>query len=385
MDPISFDILNWKSIAMLMPILCTLLLVGNALHHGAERRSICWLLLFTLAASVTVTPMIIGFAGAYDRWPDLTFLPTDFSLFFGPLLYFHGRSLMLNKPLNNSAFWWLLPGICHLVYQLVTFTAFNDYQNKWTYSRSWHEPYIAPLLIYIAASLAGLALMRINSLMKRYLARLSEQRADELQFDAVWFTHLNVLAPILLVIWLVSTFAYRAFNLGYDTTFWFDLLCLFGLFILVAEATSRIHRQFPKLDEELILPLEQATASQSKDWEADGVRIKNLVVKEKWYLQQDLSVVTLSRKVGSNQSYVSKAFNLGLGQSFSHVINELRVEYAKSLIEEGGFSLLEIANIAGFGSKSSFNRAFATHVQQTPSQYKVAVQTLQNQKIRKYS
>jgi len=385
MNELDFNLLNWQSIALLMPILCTLLLAGSSLCHGIERRSLGWLFLFTLAASVTATPMIIGFAGAYDIWPNLTFIPTDFSLFFGPLLYYHGRSLMLQTPFQKTTLLWLVPGVIHLLYQITIFTAFDHYRSKWEYSKNWHDPFVTPFLLLIAATLAALAFIRVNDLRKNYLSWLSNLRSDEYQFDAIWFTHLSILTPALLIIWLIDIFSYRAFNLSYTTAFWFDLCCLLALFILVAETSNRINRKFPKMASELFSTPTNSLAEESKDWKIEGLRIQQLMLQEKWYLQQDLNLKLLARKVGSNQTYVSKAFNLGLGQSFSFLVNRMRIDYAQRLIDEGGFSLLEVSEVAGFGSKASFNRAFATHAKQTPSQYKAASQTLQNQETEPFS
>ena len=385
MELSGFDLLNWKSVAMVMPILCTLLLLANALRQSTERRSVIWLTLFVIAAAITSIPMIIGFAGAYDRWPDLTFLPTDLSFFFGPLLYFHGHSLMLRHIQTWPSCLWMVPGACHLLYQFLLFFAFSSYEAKWEYAETWHDPYISPALLIIGAGLAITAFVRINQLRKHYLARLAQRQSNELQFDVVWFTHLSKITPVLLGIWLVFKASDTALTLSYDIVFWFDLLCLFGLFVLVAEATNRLQRTFPKMDEESIPPLDRVAGQSAKNWQEEGIRIRDTIMKERWFLQPDLSISDLSQNLGTNQTYVSKAFNLGLRQSFSFAVNSMRVDYAKTLIEDGGFSLLEVSNVAGFGSKSSFNRAFTTHAQQSPSAYKASLNTMQNQKIDKFS
>lgn len=87
-------IMNWRSVAMAIMIMCALVAQVYLWSKGIERRATLWFALFILAVAIDTIPIIIGFAGAYDIWPGLTFLPTNLSLIFGPLLYFHARQLM---------------------------------------------------------------------------------------------------------------------------------------------------------------------------------------------------------------------------------------------------------------------------------------------------
>lgn len=61
--------------------------------------------------------------------------------------------------------------------------------------------------------------------------------------------------------------------------------------------------------------------------------------------------------------------------SFKEYINQLRVEKVKRLINEGEqekYTLLSIAEKAGFSSKSSFNEVFKKVTGLTPTQYKAS-------------
>ncbi|MFK7864721.1 MAG: helix-turn-helix domain-containing protein [Pseudohongiellaceae bacterium] len=373
MELVSFSLFNWRSIALLMPLFCTFLLLANGLRTGSERASLLWLMAFTAAAGVTATPMIIGFAGAYDRWPDLTFLPTDFSLFLGPLLLVHARTLMLKKAYDRALLLWFVPGLIHLIYQFITFTQFSDYEAKWQYSMLWHDPYVAKVLIFTSASLALGAIIKSQQLRKSYLSWLENHHANELRYEAIWFSHLYSIAPPLLLVWLVSGSAFNLFDLGYGVLFWTDLVCLIGLFLLVAEATSHLNRLYPKQDSHQSALDVSDSAVKSKNWREEGQALLDRVDSEQWYLDPMFTLQDLSRMVGSNQSYVSKALNSGLNRSFSTAINELRVKHAKQLIADTQLSLLDVAEASGFGSKSSFNRAFSQHAGQSPSAFKSSI------------
>jgi hypothetical protein len=77
--------------------------------------------------------MVIGFAGAYNIWPGLTFLPTQMALFYGPLIYLHARALMLGGPPRRYA-WLLAPGIVYWLYQVWAFAFLGDYRAKWAFN-----------------------------------------------------------------------------------------------------------------------------------------------------------------------------------------------------------------------------------------------------------
>lgn len=385
MELAGFSLLNWRSIALLMPLICTFMLLLNALRSGSERASLLWLLALSAAAGISATPMIIGFAGAYDLWPNLTFLPTDFSLLLGPLLLAHAQTLMLKKPYSHTFLIWLIPGAIHFVYQFFTFTQFADYESKWQYSAQWHEPYVARLLIFLAAILSFAALTKIQTLRKNYLQWLENHRANERQYETAWFAHLYFIAPPLLLVWLASNMAFSFLHISYEIAFWADLTSLLGLFLLVAEATSHSHKPYPKQElseSNSKLPLQ---TSDTKNWEEEGLALLQQISNERWFLDPELTLQDVSRMAGSNQSYVSKALNTGLNRSFSSIVNELRVEYAKQLIAEEQLSLLEIAGAAGFGSKSSFNRAFSQFCGKSPSSFKTSIKKSQILKVEKYT
>lgn len=109
--------MNWRSATIVIMVLCALIAQIYLWSKGIERRATVWLFAFVLAVAIHMIPMIIGFAGAYDLWPGLTFLPVNMMLFFGPLLYFHARQLMLGAT-PTSQYALLIPGGVSLLYQL---------------------------------------------------------------------------------------------------------------------------------------------------------------------------------------------------------------------------------------------------------------------------
>ena len=111
-------------------------------------------------------------------------------------------------------------------------------------------------------------------------------------------------------------------------------------------------------------------ARHERTWEDEGFRLLQAIETNQWFLNARFSLDDLSKKVGLNASYTSRALNVGLGKSFKTVLNGYRVEYAASQIQQDNESLLTIALKSGFGSKASFNRIFLEFMDETPSEYR---------------
>ncbi|WP_372936629.1 helix-turn-helix domain-containing protein, partial [Mariniphaga sediminis] len=96
----------------------------------------------------------------------------------------------------------------------------------------------------------------------------------------------------------------------------------------------------------------------------------------KIYLDSELKITELCRELNTNRTYLSNLINTEFQQSFNDFINSYRVNYSISLLESGmgdTSSLNDIALISGFGSVSSFNRAFKKNTGMTVGQYKMSI------------
>lgn len=104
-------------------------------------------------------------------------------------------------------------------------------------------------------------------------------------------------------------------------------------------------------------------------------QIKNLVLKEKLYIESDVSLSKLGGLIGKNSQKTSEIINQYSNKNFNDFINYYRVEEAKRLLKREDYKNYTIATIAfdvGFSSLSSFNAAFKKFESQTPSSYRKA-------------
>jgi AraC-like DNA-binding protein len=101
-------------------------------------------------------------------------------------------------------------------------------------------------------------------------------------------------------------------------------------------------------------------------------RLDMLMKVDKIFTNDKLSVEDVAGKLETNTKYVSQVINERYGKNFYNYINTYRVEEAQKLLLSGGwerYSMLGIALMVGFGSKSSFNASFKKITGLTPSEY----------------
>lgn len=101
-------------------------------------------------------------------------------------------------------------------------------------------------------------------------------------------------------------------------------------------------------------------------------KILDALVKEKLYLNQNLTLKKFADHLDSNTSYVSKTINDGFDKNYSTLINHFRVQEVQRAFLAGDHQKLTIESIykkAGFKSKSAFQKAFKSQLGVTASNY----------------
>ncbi|MBK6266193.1 AraC family transcriptional regulator [Marivirga sp. S37H4] len=109
--------------------------------------------------------------------------------------------------------------------------------------------------------------------------------------------------------------------------------------------------------------------------------IKESMEKEKLYLEQDLHLKSLSKRLDIQAKHISKAINQELKMNFHEFVNRYRVEEFIRRISNktaSGLTLLGHAYESGFASKSTFNHIFKKYTKKTPKEYYLLVQKENN-------
>ena len=87
-------------------------------------------------------------------------------------------------------------------------------------------------------------------------------------------------------------------------------------------------------------------------------------------LNGNITLDIISEKFGISKTYFSHLFHEHTGVSFKQYQLALRIEYAKRMLEEREFPIIDVGYECGFNTPSQFNRAFKGRVGMSPSLYR---------------
>ncbi|SDF73922.1 putative ABC transport system permease protein [Mucilaginibacter pineti] len=150
----------------------------------------------------------------------------------------------------------------------------------------------------------------------------------------------------------------------------FNAYFLFAItFVLMLEGAGRLLK--PDGAIQLTLPNNETNDAREK-----GRRLKEAVAAGRFYTDAELTLATLSVKLGIHPQELSRAMNLGLKKNFSDFVNEFRVREVSRKMRDPAYAHLTILGIAyesGFNSKTTFNRVFRELTGKTPLEYKKEV------------
>ena len=100
-------------------------------------------------------------------------------------------------------------------------------------------------------------------------------------------------------------------------------------------------------------------------------RLDELMENERLYLQEDLKLNDLARRLGIKEYQLSELINTRLNKNFALFLNEYRVREAKRLLKENPEqNILSIGLRVGFNSNSAFYNAFRSLEGLSPGEFR---------------
>lgn len=388
--------------------LVAFLLLTPGTHHRANRSANRLLAALLLVAVLRLMPYVLGFAGFYDVYPWLSFAPFDLALAIGPLLYLYIRRLA-EAHLPPRWGWHFLPALVDLAYTLWAFAL--PLPAKLAWNTRVHEPWIDPLESAAALLSLGIYAMLALRFRRRYLDWLAANVSDRDAHRQPWIA--AVLC--LLCVWLAACIGYTAIDrwvapLNYYQRFPQYLLLAAIVVWLGLEGWRQVGTVLPLMRAPdgtpdlvhalpagfapetafalatarpfMVAPDSAADAAPAaappnagRDWESTARAWHARVVAEGWWREPGLGLADVARRLGTNESYVSRAYNQGLGNNFNNAINAIRVAAVQQALLEPAAApaaLLTLALDCGFSSKASFNRVFREHTGASPSAWRTA-------------
>ena len=126
-----------------------------------------------------------------------------------------------------------------------------------------------------------------------------------------------------------------------------------------------------------VQPQPEVKAEARPDNELDelALLIQTLMLEQQPHLNSQITLERFAALLAQPPRQVSSAINRCFEQNFQEFINRFRIEEAKRRLQDpllAGFTIVDIAQQAGFNSKATFNRLFKQQVGVTPSAYRQA-------------
>ena len=357
-------------LGMLFAFAVAAALVARPGQRSANR----WVAALLAVMALKISPYAIGYAGFYDAYPWLSFAPLSHELAFGPLLWLHVQQRTRDELPPRWGWHLLAPGLV-LVYLAACFVQPLNWKNDWN-SRV-HAPFVDPALTWLGLLSLGCYLALAWRRQTQYQAWLVQHisNAAEHRFTALRNLLLGLGAWVLLSV--PYEIATAAWQLDYYDRFALYLALTGLVFALGLEAWRHMeprHPRQPWAEPETGVP-QEPLARSAPDWPAMGQAWRERTVAAGWWREPELSLESLARRLGTNTTYLSRAFNEGLGQNFSEVIGGMRVDWVCRRLKQSDaieLDLLALGLEAGFASKTSFNRVFKAHTGLTPSAWRRA-------------
>lgn len=103
-------------------------------------------------------------------------------------------------------------------------------------------------------------------------------------------------------------------------------------------------------------------------------RVEARICEQSLYLDPDLTLNMLARKMGIPARQISQAVNQTQGCNVSQWINRFRIHHAQRQLLATDASVTEIMLEAGFATKSNFNREFTRISGMSPTEYRRSAQ-----------
>ena len=87
------------------------------------------------------------------------------------------------------------------------------------------------------------------------------------------------------------------------------------------------------------------------------------------YREADISLGKIAKKFSYTEKYLSSFFKTNMKINFSEYINTLRIRYGMELLNDGNYTVSQIASMCGYSDSLYFSKVFKKQTGHTPSEY----------------
>ena len=326
-------------------------------------------LALVLATIVLQMIWVLGFdirlGNYFPRW---SWLPLQFSLALGPLIYFY--VLRITRPEYKFSWKDMLHFSPLLLQQGVLVLEIKESikNGAATYDTLTFAA-LSPILQLLAAISVTIYLRRCYKLIRDFHRRLKVNGNDRPQYELRWLRRLLKRFGLLWLLGIPCTIAVYFFfhgQLGIYAYYPFYFLLAAMMIRMAAAAFLRPDVTAPAPPPPVSKLVPAADVMQKGKW------LRKAMEANLFYQDPDLSLRSLAETLEMHPNELSRIINTAFGKNFNDFVNEYRIREVTLKMQDPAYdriTLLGMALDAGFNSKSTFNRAFRQMTGKSPAEY----------------
>jgi AraC-like DNA-binding protein len=376
-----------KHIALLTPVYVTFLWsLVFLIHKGEKDKPKIQLGIFMVLACIVYITHLIFFSNKFHLYSFLegVYIFTMLSVY--PMYYFYIILVTTEKISIKNQFLHLLPAIAFGIFSIISTLILTEEQRIFYVQNTLIENNLKGLNWSTGIGIKGhiFLLSRLTLLIQIVVyafgginIAIAHNKRVSNYFSDLEGKMLDWVRDISIVIFIVAlaSIVFAIIGRSYFTRNEAMLLIPSAIFSSILFVIGLKGNQQINITEEIID--NKNTETEFEQNETNNSELKEQIIDlfegQKIYKNSDLRITTISETLNTNRTYISRFINEEFNMNFSEFVNKYRINEAKFLLEDKNFKLYtmeHIAEISGFGSVNSFNRAFKEIEGVTPGQFK---------------
>jgi len=298
--------------------------------------------------------------------------PLEYGFLLGPLIYFHIRQVVdPDFSISVKAWHHFIPS---LILDILLYVIFFSYVSR---NSDWAEANLSAIqLIFFAVAILfavhiSLYIFGAYRCVQKASIKPKEYMPTVKRWSAI-FIGFWIATPVLMIITILwAVLNIRIFDdnafMVYNPVGILKAICIYSIgYIYLLKYVPLLNKYVKDHERTLTVRHSPEEIFQKQQ------QLKRALEQGEVYKDEKLTVNKLARHLGWPESEVSQIIGEVFDSNFNDLVNSYRVQAFKDLVvkpENQRYSIMGLAEKAGFNSKTSFYRAFKKECGQTPSEY----------------
>ena len=301
--------------------------------------------------------------------PRWDWLPMQFLLALGPLMYFY--VLKITRPQYKFNWKDLLHFSPLLLEQATLALETRESARTGAVTYVTHTFQLLNPILQLLIFISIITYLHLSGkLIQNFYRRLQPVLMDRPLLEFRWLRRLLAATALLWLLWIfcaaVDYFGYHN-QLGIQVYYPFYI---FFVVITIWTAAAAFLKPQAAVTAQTAAPIKPLVPAELR---AKGAWLKRAMEANQYYQDPELSLSSLAEKLSLPPHELSRVINTVFKKGFNDFINEYRVMEAARKMQDPAYdriTLLGIAFESGFNSKTTFNRIFKQMTGKSPTEYK---------------